>query len=113
MDPLVEECKALISDILPIVFGQGDYNWLVEDEPGKVLDGYSYGVPVALWGQSLTGATIYVNMMNPELRRFLKRFASRGIRGAEAYENVRYRFVSSKFSPSGIRQMSMWFLTLV
>ncbi|KEZ42768.1 hypothetical protein SAPIO_CDS6055 [Scedosporium apiospermum] len=99
MATLVDECKALISDYLPTVFGQGDSDCLVEVQPRKLLDGYS-DIPVALWGQSLTGETIQVNMLNPALRRFLGRFASRGIGGAEEYDNVRYRFVNSTADPT-------------
>lgn len=96
MSTYVAECEALVGEALPALCSNGAFSVSVEEIPRRILEDYG-NLPVGLYAQSLCGRAILVNLMMPEVRRFLKRLAGSGVGPSEDYNGVRYRFMECKY----------------
>lgn len=92
----VEECRALIEDILPAAYCiGGDEFCIVTNQPGKAVQ--SSTVEVALWVRLVDGTDErIVNMRLPTLNSFLIRLANMGTDYEDDYNGMRFKFADSK-----------------
>ncbi|KAK1763144.1 hypothetical protein QBC33DRAFT_623162 [Phialemonium atrogriseum] len=92
MGSFMEDCQALIDELYPLVFVAGSEHILIEANPRKILqdDGAR---PVALYAQSLSGQSVYVNMRLPGIKRVLSLLAKDGVGQSVDHKGVRYQFV--------------------
>ena len=94
MSNMIKECEELVSVGSPNEFNEAD-DTVVEETPGKVVEWSS----VSLWGQHLGTGDKRVNMRAPALVNWLKRLAASCIGESSEYDDIRYKFVSSKLLP--------------
>ncbi|KAK7424326.1 hypothetical protein QQX98_000594 [Neonectria punicea] len=102
----VEGCEALVSDVLPIMYGRGAHNASITATPSKVLEDFGK-IAIVLYAQSLSESPVSVNFMMPGIRAFLKRLAGKGVGFSEDYNGVRYKFMENKSSGSATTAFSL------
>ena len=110
----VGDCESLVEVILPEECGnRAEYLFFIEDKPRILVDAYpQFGV--ALWAWCCVGNATTIDLMDEELRDFLKDLAKKGIMVEEVHDGVKYQFDPSKFHSYEIRRFSICeVLTLV
>lgn len=88
----VQDCEYLIDHILPREFQGSEHTTLIRTSPEPILEDDK----VQLWAQSKAGRYIWVNMLGPQLRAYLKQVAALGIGYSGRHEDVSYVFVQSR-----------------
>lgn len=95
MSNLIMECEQLVNAGIPNEFSEADATFIGET-PARLVEWGS----VSLWGQHTGTGDKRVSLRAPGLVNWLKILAASGTGPADEYEDVRYKFMSSKSLPS-------------
>jgi hypothetical protein len=89
--PDIQECKDLVTNLLPKEYPGTDYIILLETTPTKILQNSK----IALWAQSTSGEK-RVNMRMPSIKRALERLAENGPGDTTEVNGIKFMFTTRK-----------------
>lgn len=91
----IQDCKELVGPWLEFKYPMDGHQMyaVVPWYPDVILE----SDVVELWAHSLDGDDVEVNMRSPQMRRFFRRLAEKGVGYADDYGPVRYKISPSMF----------------